>query len=284
VHRPRPATARSRGVARRGETPLARCPEGLAGLLAAPVKTCSTSSARCSERHVQCARAGETVVRTRRVLFHGDDVKRRPVLSGGETSSRWRRSCPPTVLLMDERRSASTWRRRCLIVALRRTERSLRQPRRALHPPDRAAWCASRGGDHEYNGDWEYCWKRGAASATAAYDADGGAATGATRATGRGQRALGAAAARSPPCHRGPSALARRTRGMRGEIAKLERQIEGSSGRRPAFRVTSPISHLPAGRARVAELQRRYVDTERSRAPTAGCCSGAAPGGGRRAD
>ena len=197
------------------------------------------------------------------------------MLSGGEKSRLALAMIlldPPTVLLMDEPTihldMASV---DALIVALQAYEGALCFVSHDVHFIRQIARRVVRveaGVVTEYNGDWEYyCWKRGAASATRgarrgrqhdhAAHGEGDEAAGGAR-TARGERLDRRRAAEAR------QALARRTRGMREEIAELEGQIEELEREKAGLSgdLADPVTYQRGGRE-VAELQRRYVDTER---------------------
>jgi len=230
------------------------------------------------ENAMACAlEQGETYVRTLlgAFLFHGDDVKKKAaVLSGGEKSRLALAMVlldPPTVLLMDEPTihldMASV---DALIAALQAYEGALCFVSHDVHFIRQIAQKVVRvesGVVTEYPGDWEYyCWKRGAASATAAHD-------GAAAPAASGEASSEPAAVRSARGERldrrraaeARQALARRTRGIRDEIASLEQEIEDLEREKAGLGgdLADPATYQKAGRD-VADLQRRYAETERS--------------------
>jgi len=229
------------------------------------------------ENAMSCARdQGETFVRTLlgAFLFHGDDVKKKvAVLSGGEKSRLGLAMVlldPPTVLLMDEPTThldmASV---DALIVALEAYEGALCFVSHDVHFIRQVARRVVRveaGAVTDYPGDWDYyCWKRGAASATAAHDGAVAASPGQAQADGgapersaKGERLERRRAAEAR------QALARRTRGLREEIATLEEQIEQLEREKAGLAgdLADPATYQQAGRD-VADLQRRYAESER---------------------
>jgi len=220
---------------------------------------------------------GETFVRTMlgAFLFHGDDVKKRAaVLSGGEKSRLALAMMlldPPTVLLMDEPTihldMASV---DALIAALNEFEGALCFVSHDVHFIRHVARKVVRvetGVATEYPGDWAYySWKRGVASAhPAAADASSpdvaaapAPATDLER-SARGQRAERRRVAEAR------QALARRTRGLREEIATLEGAIEEFEREKAGLAgdLADPETYKRPG-SEVADLQRRYAEVEKA--------------------
>jgi ATP-binding cassette subfamily F protein 3 len=119
-----------------------------------------------------------------------------------------------------------------------------------------------------YDGDWDYyCWKRGAASATAAHDGDGAGTTRGGRVTDEnegGERTARGERLERRRAAEARQALARRTRGIREEIHALEGQIEELEREKAGLSgdLADPSTYQRGGRE-VAELQRRYTDVDR---------------------
>jgi ATP-binding cassette subfamily F protein 3 len=221
---------------------------------------------------------GETVVRSLlgAFLFRGDDVKKKAaVLSGGEKSRLALAMIllvPPTVLLMDEPTihldMASV---DALIAALQAYEGALCFVSHDVHFIRQIARRVVRVEDGrvtEYPGDWEYySWKRArgeAADAQPAGDLAGVATSAPPVGAGGAERSARGAKLERRRAAEARQALARRTRGMREEIRALEEELEQLEREKAGLAgdLADPATYQRAGRE-VAELQRRYAETER---------------------
>lgn len=229
--------------------------------------------------------AGETAVRSLlgAFLFRGDDVEKKAhVLSGGEKSRLALAMVlldPPSVLLMDEPTihldMASV---DALVRALNEFEGSLCFVSHDIHFIQQIAQRVVRiehGAVHDYPGNWEnYLWRRGK-EATAASEAARAPASRTAPAEPTEPGGAGAApdAERSGKARReerrreaeARNALAAKTRIVRAEIARLEKDMGRLQEQKTALetRLADPSLYDGGGDA-VREAQQRHAEISRA--------------------